>query len=386
MAAAAWIAQTRGLINIAWLRTPNAAAPAAKVGEQAVPVVAVETRYADVPVRLDAVGTVQALNMVLIRSQVDGRLMQLAVKEGENVQRGDLIARVDPVIYQAAYEQAVAKKIQDEANLANAKVDLERFVTLLERGFGPRVQAETQRALVAQLTALVRADQAAIDNAKAILSYTTIHSPIDGRAGIRLVDEGNLIRTADAAGIVTITQIQPISLIVNLPQQQFRTLKEAMLRGSVKVQALDADSATPLGEGVVDVIDNQVDQATGTVKIRARFPNDDLVLWPGQFVNVRIFTDMLKHVAVIPAAAVQRGPDGPFVYRAGEDGKAALTPIVVVRQDGQIAVVASGVTPPDRVITSGFQRLADQTRVKVSPPSTSVSLRKDAEDGTRAGQ
>jgi membrane fusion protein, multidrug efflux system len=357
----------------------SAGLPTSKPVELTVPVVDAEVRLSDVPVTVEAIGTVQALNSVLIRSQVDGRLVQLAVKEGSNVQRGDIVARIDPVVYQSTYEQAVAKKVQDEANLANAKVDLERYLTLSDRGFGPRQQTDTQRALVAQLNAQIQADQAAIDNAKAFLDYTVIRSPIDGRSGIRLVDEGNLIRASDGGGIVTITQIQPISLIFNLPQQQFRSVKDAMLRGTVRVQALDTEGIV-LADGVMDVIDNQVDQSTGTVKFRGRFANDDLALWPGQFVNVRVFVDLLRQVVSIPSAAVQRGPDGAFVYKVSDDSKAVLTPVVIGRQDRETAVVAAGATPLERVIVTGFQRLADRTRVRVSPPSAAVSQQKPQGD------
>jgi multidrug efflux system membrane fusion protein len=376
-AAGLWFVGKRGGLGLGLggRATPASTATAAIIpAEAAIPVIDAEARYADVAVKLEAVGTVQALNSVVIRSQVDGRLLQLAVKEGANVRRGEVVARIDASVYQATHQQTMAKKMQDEATLANAKVDLERYTTLSERGFGPRQQTDTQRALVAQLTALVQADQAAIDNAKAILDFTTIRSPIDGRAGIRLIDEGNLVRAADAVGIVGIAQIQPISVTFNLPQQQFRQMKEAMSRGDVRVLAIDTDGATTLAEGTVDVIDNQIDPATGTLKIRAKFANDDLALWPGQFVSVRAFTDVLRNVVSISSAAVQRGPDGPFVYRVSDDSKAVLTPVVIARQDSEAAVVSSGITPPDRVIISGFQRLADQARVRVNSPHTSLNL------------
>ena len=360
-----WLGSASGLINVSWQGESTATESALN---SAVPVIDAEVRYRDIPVKLEAVGTIQAMNSVTVRSQVDGRLLELSVKEGSTIQRGDLVARIDAATYRASYDQAVAKKSQDEATLANAKIDLDRYITLSERGAGTRQQTDTQRAQVAQLTALVQADQAAIENAKAVLDYTMIRSPIDGLVGIRLVDVGNLIRTSDASGIVTIAQIQPIFAIFNLPQQQFRSVKDAFSRGEVKVQAVDADGVTVLAEGVVEVIDNQVDQATGTVKIRARFANDDLALWPGQFANVRVFTDLLKQVICIPSVAVQRGPDGPFVYRVNEESKAVMTPVVIVRQDNEAAVVASSVKPPERVVVSGFQRLADQTRVQGGHP------------------
>ena len=366
-AAGAWVTHEQGAIVIAWFTKLSATA---KTDDQesiaAVPVVAAEARYANVPVTADTVGTMTALNSVLIRSQVDGRLLKLAFKEGQDVKRGDLIAQIDPVTYQALYEQSVAKKTQDEANLANAMADLERYDKLAQSGAGPRQQADTQRSLVAQLSAQLAVDQAAIDNAKAVLDYTTIRSPLAGRAGIRQVDEGNLIHAMDATGIATIAQIEPIALIFNLPQQQLRSVREATRRGAVAVRALDADNATVLGEGQIDVIDNQVDQTTGTIKIRAVFPNEDLTLWPGQFVNVRVFTGELTHVVVVPVAAVQRGPQGPFVYVVGDNGRAAVTPVTIGWQDDTLAVVQSGVEPPVRVVTTGFSRLIDQTRIRIA--------------------
>ena len=368
--AGAWAANQQGWIAIPWppkFSATASAPPSEDPSNASVPVVAAEARYADVPVTTEAIGTVQALNSVLIRSQVDGRLMRLAFKEGEDLKRGDLVAQIDPTTYQALYNQAVAKKAQDEANLSNAKLDLARYVKLADENFGPRQQADTQKYLVAQLGAQVQLDQAAIDNAKAVLDYSTIRSPIDGRVGIRQVDEGNLIHATDATGIVTISQIQPISLIFNLPQQLFRAVSTAMRRGVVKAQALDADNGAVVGEGEVAAIDNQVDPTTGTVKIRATFPNDDLALWPGEFVNVRVFTDVLKHVVVVPVAAVQRGADGAFVYLVSDKGRAALAPVTVARQDDSVAVIDAGVEPPSLVITTGFNRVTDKTRVKVAP-------------------
>jgi multidrug efflux system membrane fusion protein len=338
-----------------------------------------------VPVTLDAVGTVQALNTVTVRSQVDGRLVELAFREGQDVKRGDLLARIDPAVYQAQYDQAVAKKAQDEANLANARIDLQRYAALASTNAGSRQQADTQKALVAQLQALVQADQAAIDNARTYLEYTTIRSPLDGRLGIRLVDQGNLIRASDATGLVVITQLKPIALIFNLPQQHLRAVTAAMAAGSVPVEALEADNVTLLDRGRLEVIDNQVDQQTGTVKLKAVFPNERLQLWPGAFVNVRITTEVLRQVVVVPTGAVQRGPTGPFVYTV-EGDKAVLKPVTITRQTEEITVLASGIKPPERVVTTGFGRLTDGQAVTVAEADASAGPRRRAPPQDAAAQ
>jgi multidrug efflux system membrane fusion protein len=332
-----------------------------------VPVVVAAARYEDVPVTADTVGTVQALNTVTVRAQVDGKLIELVFKDGQDVKKGDVLARIDPATYQAQYDQAVAKKAQDEATLANARNDLIRYQRLASTEAGSKQQADTQRALVAQLEAQVNGDQAAVDNAKATLAYTTITAPIDGRTGIRLVDQGNILHASDAAGIVVITQVKPISVIFNLPQQQLQAVSSAMAKGQVTVQALDSDNITVIDTGFIQVIDNQVDQTTGTIKLKSVFPNANLQLWPGQFVNVRAFTDLLRHVVVVPTAAVQRGPNGPYVYVLADNSKVSLRNITTGRQTETDAVVKSGLEPPVQVVTTGFSRLTDGAAVSVAP-------------------
>ena len=331
---------------------------------EVVPVLTAAVRREDVPITLEAVGTVQALNTVVVRAQVEGRLLELAFKDGQEVKKGEVLARIDARTFQAQYDQAVAKKSQDEATLANARIDLDRYSRLAASNFGSRQQSDTQKALVAQLEAQVRLDQAQIDNARAVLDYTTILAPIDGRTGLRAVDAGNIIRASDPNGIVTITQIKPIAAVFNLPQQQLRAVNAGVARGRLAVQALDADNTTVIDTGQVEVIDNQVDPATGTVRIKTTFPNADQNLWPGQFVNVRLFVDMLTQVAIVPTAAVQRGPKGPFVYVITAENKAVMTPVAVSRQDEKIAVIQTGVAPPARVVTTGVAQLTDGVTVK----------------------
>jgi len=330
-----------------------------------VPVLAASARYADVPVYLDAVGTVRALNTVTVRPQVDGKLVAVKFKEGQDVKKGDVLAEIDPATYQAAYDQAAAKKAQDEAQLANAKNDLTRYEQLATTNAINRQQLDTQRALVAQLTAQIKSDQAALEGAQAMLGYTKIVAPIDGRTGLRQVDEGNIVHASDANGIVVITQIKPIAVLFNLPQQNLDAANQAFAKGPLPVEVLRGDSSEPIERGVLKVIDNQVDPSTGTVKLKAEFPNENLRLWPGQFVNVRMQIDTLEHVVSVPTAAVQRGPDGAFVYIVGNDGNATVRPVKVKKQDETETVLASGVMPPERVVTTGFARLTDGARVVV---------------------
>ena len=331
-----------------------------------VPVLVAAAQKADVPVYLDAVGTTKALNTVTVRPQVDGKLLEVAFKEGQDVKKGDVLARIDPTTYQAQLDQAVAKKAQDEANLANAKIDLERYERLAATNSINRQQADTQRALVAQIQAQVQSDQGAIDNARAILAYTTIRAPIDGRTGIRQVDEGNIVHASDSTGIVVLTQLKPISVLFNLPQQDLNQVNSAFAKDALPVDAQRSDNDAVIDRGTLRVVDNQVDASTGTVKLKAEFPNAELQLWPGQFVNVRLLIDTLKQVVVIPTGAVQRGPNGTFVYVVKDDNTAAMRPITVQKQDETQTVVSKGVEPPERVVTTGFARLTDGGKVSVS--------------------
>ena len=334
--------------------------------EGPVPVLVATATRADVPVFLDAVGTIKALNTVTVRPQVDGKLLSVNFKEGDDVKKGDVLAKIDPVIYRAQLDQAIAKKAQDEAQLANARIDLERYERLAATNAINKQQADTQRALVAQNTALVQADQAAIENAQAMLGYTTITAPIDGRTGIRMVDEGNYVRAADTnSSIVVITQLQPISVLFNLPQQDLSQVNTAFEKGPLNVEAQRSDNDAVIDRGVLKVVDNQVDQTTGTVKLKAEFPNAKLQLWPGQFVNVRLLVDTLKQVVVIPTGAVQRGPDGTFVYVVKDDNTVAVRPITVQKQDETQTVVGKGLEPAERVVTTGFVRLTDGTKVAI---------------------
>jgi membrane fusion protein, multidrug efflux system len=339
--------------------------PGRFAAEGPVPVLVAAATRADVPVYLGAVGTTRALNTVTVRAQVDGKLLDVAFKEGDDVKKGDVLARIDPTTYRAQLNQAIAKKAQDEAQLANAKMDLERYERLAVTNAINRQQLDTQKALVNQNAALVQADQAAIESAQATLSYTSIVAPIDGRTGIRQVDEGNIVHASDSTGIVTLTQLRPISVLFNLPQQELNQVNTAFAKGPLDVEAQRSDNDAVLDRGTLRVVDNQVDQTTGTVRLKAEFPNSELQLWPGQFVNVRLLIDTLKQVVVIPTGAVQRGPTGTFVYVAKDDNTVTMRPIVVQKQDETQTVVTSGVEPPERVITTGFARLVDGGKIAI---------------------
>jgi membrane fusion protein, multidrug efflux system len=336
------------------------------VDDGPVPVIAALTRRADVPVYLDGVGTIRALNTVTVRSQVDGKLLSINYTEGQQVERGYVLAKIDPTTYQAAYDQVVAKKALDEATLANARLDLERYTRLAASNSIARQQLDTQRATVAQLEAQVRLDQAAIDNAKAILEYTNVIAPISGRTGIRQVDQGNLVRASDSNGIVVITQLQPISVLFTLPQQQLGEVNRAFAGGALPVDAFGPDNKTVVETGELKVVDNQVDPATGTIKLKAEFANRELQLWPGGFITVRLLTHTLNQVVVAPTAAVQRGPAGTFVYVVQQDNKVAVRPVTVSQQDEVQAVIAKGLEGDERVVTTGFARLTTGAAVAVT--------------------
>jgi len=369
-----------GIGYVVWAAFQKKQSDARTRPDIAVPVLAATPKVQDVPVYLDGVGTVRALNNVTVRAQVDGKLMSINFKEGQDVKAGDVIAEIDPAIYQAQYDQAVAKKAQDEAQLANARIDLTRYQQLAASNAGTKQQADTQKSLVAQFEAIVNGDQAAIDNARTTLSYTKIVAPISGRAGLRQVDQGNIIRGSDANGLVVITQVKPIAVLFSLPQQQLVRVNAAAAKGPLAVDVFAGDGRTVADTGTLQGIDNQVDQTTGTVKLKSQFPNDNLQLWPGQFVNVRLKVETLSQAVVVPAAAVQRGPLGPFVYLIGEGDVVSAKPVTVTQQNETEAVIAAGVSASDRVVITGFANLSDGAKVAVGRegggPSQDLAPRK----------
>jgi len=330
-----------------------------------VPVLAATPRVQDMPVYLDGVGSVRALNNVLVRSQVDGKLIAVNFTEGQDVKKGDVLGEIDPVLYKAQLDQAVAKKAQDEALLANQRLDLARYQQLAASNAGSKQQADTQRATVAQTEALVNSDQAAIDNAQAMLGYTKIIAPLSGRAGLRQVDQGNIIHASDVTGLVIITQLQPIAVQFSLPQQQIVRVNAASAKGALTVDVFGNDGITVVDSGKLTGIDNQVDPTTGTLKLKAEFPNASFQLWPGQFVNVRLKVETISKAVVVPTSAVQRGPAGTFSYVIGDGDIVTAKPVVVTQQNETDAVVASGLSASDRVVTTGFANLSDGAKVIV---------------------
>ena len=360
-----------------------------------VPVLAATPRVQDVPVYLDGVGSVRALNNVVVRAQVDGKLISVNFTEGQDVKKGDVLGEIDPVIYKAQYDQAVAKKAQDEAQLANMRLDLARYQQLAASNAGSKQQADTQRAVVAQQEALVNADQAAIDNAQATLGYTKIIAPLSGRAGLRQVDQGNIIRASDVTGLVIITQLQPIAVQFSLPQQQIVRVNAASAKGALSVDVFGNDGVAVVDQGKLTGIDNQVDPTTGTLKLKAEFPNANFQLWPGQFVNIRLKVETLAKALVVPTSAVQRGPVGTFSYVIGDGDVVTAKPIVVTQQNENDAVISSGLSAGDRVVTTGFANLSDGARVLIgkddSAPSADLAPRKrtrgpDAQGKDGAGE
>jgi multidrug efflux system membrane fusion protein len=325
-----------------------------------------DAKSTDVPVYIDGVGSVKALNTVTVRAQVSGKIVEIDFEEGQDIKKGDVIARIDDAVYLAQRDQATAKKAQDEALLTNARLDLERYQRLAQTSSGTQQQVDTQRSLVAQYQAQTQSDQAAIESAQATLDYTTIKAPIDGRTGIRNVDIGNIVSSGDTTGIVTLSQIKPISVLFSIPQQQLGRVNAANAAGALSVQAISGDAQTVIDTGTLTVVDNQVDPTTGTVKLKANFANDKLALWPGAFVNARLLVETMKNVIVIPTASVQRGPNGTFVYIVQPDQTVAMKTVKVAQQDDTQAVIAEGVAAGDKVVTTGFSRLQEGGKVQIS--------------------
>jgi multidrug efflux system membrane fusion protein len=356
--------------------SPKPAGAAGQVARASVPVTVDVASRRDVPIYLSGLGTVQASETVAIRSQVDGKLASVGFHEGQEVHRGDVLAMIDPSIYQAQLDQALAKKAQDEAQLANAKADLERYVRLVQSNAGTRQQVDTQTALVAQLTAQGHADDAAIESARTYLGYTKIVSPIDGRTGVRMLDSGNIIHASDSTPIVIVTRTKPVNLLFSLPQRNLGAVRDASAKGSVSVLAFDQDGKRPLGEGSLMLIDNQIDQLTSSIRLKATFANDSEALWPGQFVSVRLLSEIRKDALTIPLAAVQRGPQGLFAWVVRDNSTAELKPIKI--DDGaqaEVAIVKDGIVEGDHIVVAGQYRLQPGVHVDATAVANAPSGR-----------
>src|SRR5258706_1934872 len=357
------------LLLLAWRAAVHEPADAAP--RNAPPAIAVDTAavtHADVPIYLSGLGTVQAFYTVTVTARVDGELQKVGFTEGQTVHKGDLLAQIDPRPNQAAYEQAVATKAKDAAQLANAKRDLERYTVLQPQNLASKQTVDTQRAMVDQLTAQVQVDQATIDNARTQLDYTRITSPINGRTGIRLVDPGNIVHAAATTGIVVVTQVQPISVIFTLPEENMADVNTALSSGPVTVTTVSRDGRTELDQGTLTLVDNVIDQTTGTAKFKATFNNAHNTLWPGQYVNARVLVRTERNALTLPTTAVQLGPNGPFTYVVKPDSTVEGRQLKIGEESGGLTVVRSGLALNERVVTTNQYRLQAGAHVRAPAP------------------
>jgi multidrug efflux system membrane fusion protein len=341
-----------------------------------VPVSVTAAQKRDLPVYLDGLGSVEAFNTVTVKSRVDGQMMEVRFKEGQEVHKGDLLAIIDPRPYEVALAQAEANLAKDQAQLTDAKLNVTRYSQLTKEGVIPQQQYDTQVALANQLQAAAGADQAQIDSAKLNIDYSHITSPIDGRVGLRLVDPGNIVHATDPTGLLVITQMQPIAVIFTLPEDSLPAVNSRTRSGiTLQVKALSRDNGMQLASGTLLTIDNQIDQTTGTFRLKAVFDNRDRALWPNQFVNARLLIDVKKDAIIIPVASVQRGDEGTFVYRVKpSDNTAEVVPVTVGVTEGTLASIESGLSANDLVVTDGQDRLRAGARVDARPDTRSTNL------------
>ena len=385
-----WLRALKGVLGLSaivligylgWLYTSAAQTNADKhqtKGPAPIPVAIQTINNSDFPVYLNGLGTVQPYDTVTVRSRVDGQVIKVGFRQGQMVNEGDLLVQIDSRPYQAALEQAQAKKTQDEANLRNAQLDLERYSTLAKQDYASRQQVDTQQAKVDQLNAQLKGDQAAIDNAQTQLSYTTIRSPLTGKTGFRLIDPGNIVHATDQTGIVTIVKLQPISVVFTAPEENIGQINRALAAGNVPVIALSSDGTKILGQGHLALVDNQVDQASGTIRMKATFKNEDNALWPGLSVATRLLVDTRKNVLVVPNDAIQHGPNGLYAFVVGKDNKVDKHDIKVGDEGATESVVLEGLASGARVVTSGQYRLTERGVVQPHKANTPPSPDKEA--------
>jgi len=372
IAALAAAVAASGLCYWYWSQGPDPA-HAARKARAAVPVSVAAAARQDVPVYLTGLGTVQALFTVAIHAQVDGKLQDVFFKEGQRVKRGDVLAKIDPRLYQAALDQAKARKAQDQAALIAALKDLARFQALASKNYETQQNLDLQQAKVDQTKASVAADDAAIETAQTNLDYTSVVATNDGRMGVRMVDPGNIVHANDQAAIAILTQTEPINVTFTLPAQTLDDVRAAMARGAVEVAAYDRDNVRLIGTGTLSTIDNIIDPATATYRLKATFKNDGEKLWPGQFVNARLLVGTRKDVVVIPPLAVQRGPHGLFAWVVKPDNTVEPRPIETGVTTGDRTVVTSGVNEGERVVTDGQYKLQANAPVTITPPPTATT-------------
>jgi multidrug efflux system membrane fusion protein len=341
---------------------------AAGGADRAIPVLVISATRRDVPITTEGLGSVVAYKTVNVRSQVDGRLDRVAFKEGQAVKRGDLLAQIDPRPFEIMLHTAEAALARDTAQLSGAELNLKRYEAVVAQRLIPQQQVDDQRALVDQLKGTIQSDQAQIENAKLQLIYARITSPIDGVTGIRLVDAGNLVHAADTTGIVVVTQLDPIAILFTLPQDELPRVVKSQAAGAPLVEALSQDGASVIGSGQLELVDNQINQNTATIRLKAIFPNPSHSLWPNQFVKTRLRLGTRKSALVVPSAAVQRGPQGTFVYVVTDEGKAQVKPVVVDMIEGADALISKGIDAGDKVVTEGQNQLRPDAKVTVRQP------------------
>jgi len=356
-----------GLFYWYWTQGPDPA-HAARPARAPVPVSIATASREDIPIYLTGLGTVQALFTVGIHAQVDGKLQQVFFKEGQRVKKGDVLAKIDPRLYQAALDQAKAKKAQDDAALIAAQKDLERSKTLVLKHFETEQIVDQQQAKVDQTKAAIDADAAMIETAQTQLDYTDIVAPSDGRMGVRMVDPGNIVHANDQGSIAILTQTQPTGVVFTQPAQTLDDIRDAMARGTVEVAAYDRDNTRLLSKGTLSVVDNMIDQATATYRLKAMFNNEDERLWPGEFVNARVLVVTQKNVVVIPRFAVQRGPQGLFTWVVKSDDTVEPRPIQTGTTAGDRTIVTSGLNDGERVVTAGQYKLQTNSPVTITAP------------------
>src|ERR1700731_66250 len=333
-----------------------------------VPVVVSTAQRGDLPVYFNGLGTVTAFNTVTVRSRVDGQLVSVAFKEGQFVHQGDLLAQIDPRPFQVQLEQALGQLAKDQAQRKDAEVNFERYKLLFKEGVIPQQQLDTQGALVGQVDGAITSDQSQIDNAKLQLTYSRITAPISGRIGLRLVDAGNIVHASDTNGLLVITQLQPIAVIFSLPQDQLPQVNAKLHAGvQLAVDAFDRDDTAKIASGKLETIDNQIDITTGTYKLKSVFTNADNALFPNQFVNVHLLVDTKHNLTIVPAAAIQRGPQGTYVYAADTDNTAKIRIVTIAQTTGDSVGLSAGLNSGDRVVIDGLDKLQDGTKINPSP-------------------